>query len=468
MLTGMLTGIRGRFVRTYALLVLLALLLTAGGVLAMVRHYYLTSIENLLEVQAGFAARLYREYFAGEDPGRAGQELAEVFAQGTPARVQVLDRAGNLAGDSQDPALREPPGAAPEVALALRGQAGAATGRWPATSERYLAVAAPLQRGGETQGVVRLASSLAAVDRVTLTLGLALGLLGLGAVGVTVLTAGALANTVVRPVTEVTLAAERMARGDLTVRVPVRQRDEVGRLAATLNRMAEELSRLDRLKNEFVASVSHELRTPLTSIKGFAVTLREGLPADACELREGLEVIDREADRLAGLVEELLDFSRLQAGRLTLRCAPVRVDDLVRETVRQMRPRAGRLGIGLTAVIAPGVPPVDGDRDRLKQVLVNLLDNALKFTPAGGRVEVGVAPVAHGVRVTVADTGPGIPPEELPRVKERFFRGRAAREGTGLGLALAEELVKRHGGTLEIASDGRSGTQAAFFLPRKR
>ncbi|MBC7347299.1 MAG: HAMP domain-containing protein, partial [Clostridia bacterium] len=254
--------------------------------------------------------------------------------------------------------------------------------------------------------------------------------------------------------------------GDLTVTVTPRFRDEIGRLAATLNHMTRELQRLDRLKNEFISSISHELRTPLTSIKGFVVTLLEGLPAEEEELRRGLEIINRETDRLTGLVEELLDFSRLAAGQLTLRLSPVDLARLVQETAEQMRPRAVRQGIDLQITIKDHFPPVEADADRLKQVLVNLVDNALKFTPAGGKIIVALERLGQNLALKVADTGVGIDPEELPLVTQRFYRGRRAPAGgSGLGLALCQEIVSRHGGSLEIVSRLGEGTSVTVLLP---
>ncbi|MGI9952267.1 HAMP domain-containing sensor histidine kinase [Moorellaceae bacterium AZ2] len=185
------------------------------------------------------------------------------------------------------------------------------------------------------------------------------------------------------------------------------------------------------------------------------------------ELRRGLEIINRETDRLTGLVEELLDFSRLAAGQLTLRLSPVDLAGLVQDTAEQMRPRAVRQGIDLQITIKDPFPPVEADADRLKQVLVNLVDNALKFTPAGGRIIVALERLGQNLALKVCDTGVGIDPQELPLVTtQRFYRGRQApSSGSGLGLALCEEIIGLHGGRFEIASQPGQGTTVTVLLP---
>ncbi|MBE3580789.1 MAG: HAMP domain-containing histidine kinase [Thermoanaerobacteraceae bacterium] len=468
----MFSGIRGRIVAAYLLITGLLFLLGGGLLIAGLNAYYISSIESILTRQAEWNANFFQDYWSRPDRvadlSLAASQLVSSFTQGTQARVQIVDLEGRLLADSHDPLLQEEVRRAPEVQAALRGEPGTYRGANPATGEAILAVARPLRQGGVVSGVLRISSSLMVVRRVIRNVTLIWLLVTAAALTFAAAVGSFLAGTVVRPLSEITSAAERIARGNLNVTVARRFNDEIGRLADTLNHMTRELRRLDRLKSEFISSISHELRTPLTSIKGFVITLLEGLPVEEQELRRGLEIINRETDRLTGLVEELLDFSRLAAGQLTLRLSPVDLAGLVQDTAEQMRPRAVRQGIDLQITIKDPFPPVEADADRLKQVLVNLVDNALKFTPAGGRIIVALERLDQNLALKVCDTGVGIDPQELPLVTQRFYRGRQAPSGgSGLGLALCEEIIGLHGGRLEIASQPGQGTTVTVLLPAR-
>lgn len=239
--------------------------------------------------------------------------------------------------------------------------------------------------------------------------------------------------------------------------------------AVAVVRDVTDLRRTERLRRELTANVSHELRTPLTSIKGFAETLLAGAMADAETCRRFLTIIDSEASRLMKLVDDLTDLSRLESRAVGMELAPVRLDELVAEAVGRMRPQADRHRIALRA---QGMPrdAVLADRDRILQVLTNLLDNAIKFTPEGGTVEVAAALDAHEAAVSVTDSGRGIPEEDLPRVFDRFYRVERSRSreagGTGLGLAIAKHIVDAHGGRITAHSRQGAGSTFTFTLPR--
>jgi two-component system phosphate regulon sensor histidine kinase PhoR len=229
-----------------------------------------------------------------------------------------------------------------------------------------------------------------------------------------------------------------------------------------------ELRRLEQVRTEFMANVSHELRTPLTAIQGYLETLLGGALEDPAHARPFLEIVARHTGRLRRLLEDLTDLSNLELGRVALRVEPVPVAEVVESVLGIIRPRAQQAQVGLDAGVEPGVPPVRADRDRLAQILVNLVDNAVKFTPPGGRVTVRARAVDGWVELAVVDTGVGIPPEDLPRVTERFYRVDRARSrelgGTGLGLAIVKHLVLALGGRLDIASTPGQGTTVRVTL----
>ena len=231
------------------------------------------------------------------------------------------------------------------------------------------------------------------------------------------------------------------------------------------------LRQLERVRTEFVANVSHELRTPLTAIQGYLETLLSGALEERDNARRFLEIVLRHSERLGRLLNDLTDLSNIELGKVALRREPVSVAEVVASVLTIIGPRAARTRIAVTADIPDDLPAVSADRDRLAQVLINLVDNAVKYTPDGGTVTVTARELADGtVEVAVADTGIGIPPAELPRITERFYRVDKARSrelgGTGLGLAIVKHLVVAHGGELRIESEPERGTTVRFTLPK--
>lgn len=249
---------------------------------------------------------------------------------------------------------------------------------------------------------------------------------------------------------------------------PIKSEDGRHWGAVAVLRDITDLRRLEEHRLEFLSNASHELRTPLTTIKGFAVTLADEFPADS-PARHYIQVIEDETDRLTRLVGELLDLSRMDALQLSLEVAAVDVQQLVASCMQQMLPAARQNGVSLESRIDTGLPRVLADPDRLRQVLINLLDNALKFTPAGGRVTVAGGRQGDELWLAVEDTGVGIPAEDLPHITERFYRVDKARSrsqgGTGLGLSIVKWLVEQHGGQLQVESVPEEGSTFTVRLP---
>jgi signal transduction histidine kinase len=257
-----------------------------------------------------------------------------------------------------------------------------------------------------------------------------------------------------------------MEAGDLTQRVEITSRDEIGDLARAFNRMADGLARLEESRRQMVTDVAHELRTPLTNIRGYLEALRDGVVEPDRRITDSLY---EEAMLLTHLVDDLQALSLAEAGQLRLQRQPVALADVVERAVGAFGSRAQAEGVPLQVDLPDDLPLVDVDPQRIGQVLRNLLDNGLTHTPPGGQISVTVCVRASWIEVRVSDTGSGIAAEDLPHVFERFYRADRSRSratgGAGLGLAIAKQLVEAHGGRIEVESQVGHGTQFTFTLP---
>ena len=286
-----------------------------------------------------------------------------------------------------------------------------------------------------------------------------------------IISASLIVLTILRPLARFSRATTAVAKGKFGVELPVSGSSELAHLARTFNRMSASLAELDRMKADFINVVAHELKTPLACIKGYAGALRAMQPetADKDKMRY-LDRIDREADLLSRRVSELLTFGVIEAGQLQLELRDVMTEGYLVMVAEAFRPIAAERRIGFTVKVDPGVPAVfTGDPDRLNQVLLNLLDNAFKFTPPGGSVRLGARRIEGALEIEVRDSGPGIPPEQLETIFEKYARVRSAhgsgRGGAGLGLAVARGIVLAHGGSIEAHSSPGKGSVFSVRLP---
>jgi signal transduction histidine kinase len=279
-----------------------------------------------------------------------------------------------------------------------------------------------------------------------------------------------------RPLEQLVDAAGRLAGGDRSTRVEVGGLAETATLGAAFNEMARELeieegrrNELDRLKDEFVLTASHELRSPLTSVQGFAELLMLDKDSLTPRQRETVEIILDNCRHLVRLLNDLLDLARSDAGRLSIRPQPTEVAPLVEDVVRTMRGQTEAAGQRLTEQVEPGLPLINVEPDRIRQILVNLLTNAHEYTPEGASIAVAARAVGAEVEISVSDNGPGIPPDQLERIFERFTRGDAGLTqrvgGTGLGLAISKSLVELHGGSISAESTVGQGSTFHVRLP---
>lgn len=266
-------------------------------------------------------------------------------------------------------------------------------------------------------------------------------------------------NSIIKPIRKINESASLIADGNFDVRIDhYLYNDEIGDLCITINNMAEKLMISDKIRNDFISTVSHELRTPLTAIKGWGETILQISDSDPILTQRGMNVIINESKRLNNIVDELLDFSAIQSGKLVLNIKKIDVLAELDETVFAFRDRAIREGKELIYK-APNVPaPMDADPDRIKQIFVNLIDNALKYTEQGGKITVNVEILDDNIIISVSDTGCGISEEDLIHVKEKFYKTNMTVRGSGIGLSVVDEIIKLHNGKLDIESELNVGT----------
>ncbi len=320
----------------------------------------------------------------------------------------------------------------------------------------------PYSAGGIV--AMRLVTSLTLVDDAVQSMVLISIALLLAIILASVLSGVYFIRSIVFPLQNIEATAARISQGDFDTRIENDSGDEISRLCSTINNMAEELGRTERLKNEFISSVSHELRTPLTSIKGWSETIGNVNNPEDPTFKRGVQIISRETDRLYDMVEELLDFSRMQNG-LKLDLALLDLAAEVEDAVLLSGQRAAGLGIRLDYT-PPDLPvPVMADAHRMRQVFVNIIDNAIKYSKTGDKITLGVTTGTDSAHVLISDEGCGIAEEDLANVKIKFYKGRAAERGSGIGLAVADEIMNAHGGSLEIKSVPEFGTDVTLSLP---
>lgn len=411
----------------------------------------------------------YSELISASDAdyGIRALNFVENFQYKEEIEVHVLDKSGKVIVTSSGftPTEQEMPDYS--AAQSAENRRGEWMGRNSAGEKvfTFTLILANSPNGGQSMGAVRYLISMEKVDQQIL-----INILILLAVGVAILFFSFISgiyfiSSIVKPIRAVSATARKIALGNFDSRIEVNETDEIGELCDTINYMASELNAAENMKNEFISSVSHELRTPLTAIKGWSETVVSAAEQDPEIMKKGLRVITDEAERLSGLVEELLDFSRMQSGRMSFRMERTDILAELGEAVYMYEAAAKRAGIELFYEEPATMPPVIGDGNRLKQVFINVLDNAVKYTEKGGKVIVKAEFQENCIVTEISDTGCGIPERDLGRVKEKFYKANKMVRGSGIGLAVAEEIVKKHGGLLLIESKLNVGTNVKIVLP---
>lgn len=521
----MVLSIRKKIAFGFILIILLTVIFLEALIINIVRNNYYNNLEANLHNQLRVSCELYSRYFSDASLQDNVLNNVDTFWKQTNAQVQLIDTDGRVLMDSigympgEDERL-------PDVEEALEKGKGTWTGKVSYDNSGIMAVSSTLQSDGTTAGVLRFISSLRVVNEDVKAVSRLFIIIGFVVTAASVILSFLLSNTIINPLKKVTNVAARMASGDFHVRSKKVYNDEIGRLSDTLNYLADEIEKRDKLKNDFISSISHELRTPLTSIKGWAVTLMEvgqenrqcaagyeeggqgdlqgdgevvqgyekvsvqddvksggalsDMQGDSCEDRKsdahedrelfetGLDIIEKECDRLTTMVEELLDFSRLVSDKLSIRKELVQLEEFVDTVGRQLAPRAVRDGLHFSVEVEGELPDIITDGNRLKQVIINVLDNAFRFTPAGGKVFFNVTASGGEAIFSIVDTGCGIPADEMPYIKEKFFKGKNSKLGNGIGLSICDEIIRLMNGSFSLYSAEGKGTKVVIRIPAVR
>lgn len=459
-------SIKKRLAGNFILIIIITVLILEFFLINAVKRYYYKNIEDMIFNQIKFSSDFYSRYLSASSLEDIVIDDIDVFWQQTKAQVQIIDLEGYILMDSIGVYNSQSLDTI-DIQEALEGKKGTWIGEVDYDIEPVMAVSYPLKSEGKNIGVIRFITSLRETNRSIKYISKIFILIGFIVVIISIIVSLFLANTIVKPLEEVTEVAEKMASGQLKVRSKKKFDDEIGKLSDTLNYMAEEILKREELKNDFVSSISHELRTPLTSIKGWAITLKSEENKDNPLLEDGLNIIESESDRLSSMVEDLLDFSKFISGRITLTKEKVSIKDIIIQIGKQLVPKAKMNNIDLEVISDDNIPIILADKNRIKQILINLLDNAFKYTSKGGKVILSVKNRVEYIEISVSDNGQGIPSDELPYIKEKFYKGKNSSASSGLGLSICDEIVKLHNGKLFIKSEAYIGTEVFVQLPIK-
>ncbi len=462
------SGITRRWLVNIFGVTLLVVVLAFSIISAIVKNSYYNNCVNTLSASGEYMARYFESYvYPQYQSVSAGfMALVEDFEEKDIMEMQVISINGNIVFSSTGFAIEEI-NETPDLIAARGGKNDHWIGYSASADEQIVSVSLPLYTDdGILVGTLRMMSSLEQVARAVRTMNWGIFGIGLFIIALTAFTGTYFIKSIVLPVGLINDAALKITAGDMTARVKeTGKHDEIGQLGQTINRMAEELSQTERLKNEFISSISHELRTPLTAIRGWTETMLASADQMDDTTRRGVGIIYSETERLTKMVEELLDMSRLQSGNMKL---TVEQTDLLadfEETVFMMSERAKS-----EEILIEYVPEEDGiqalvDRDRVKQVFFNIIDNAIKHSSKGGRIEIAARVMDQRALFIVQDFGEGIDAEDLPHVKDMFYKGKSQKRGSGIGLGISDEILRLHGGSLEIESTLHVGTVVTVALP---
>ena len=432
------------------------------------KHYYYTSIESVLKNHAMYCAEVYTSYFSDYKIETVVMEDKDQFYRNIldNYQIQILNNSGVVLLDNIDSFKVGEILDSNDIEIVKKGSVGRNIYR-SETNENIMSISTPLKNRNNQVGALRISISLKKVDSAiskvmlgTIAFGIFLVLLGL-------IICLIISNYFINPLIKLKNIALKIGEGNFDVLADETMDGELGSLAKTMNVMSSSIVNKENLKNEFISSISHELRTPLTIIKGWAITLQSESDKNTI-VGEGLMLIEKESDRLTNMVEELLDFSRLSSGRMELKVSEINLSEIAKLVNKQLQFRAKTGGIDIVVNYDKKPVIIMADKDRIKQILINLLDNALKFTESGGVIITNITQDENNAVLEVIDTGIGIKSEEISLITGKFYKGGSSNSHTGLGLSICEEIIKLHSGNMTITSKIGEGTSVRVVLPKRK
>lgn len=449
--------------------IILALLVVAMAIIYAIQSYFYSSAKQYLvsKINAVTSVLSIHSQDSSANFSAEMRNMLETFNEKDKIELMAINSHGRvvLTSSGFSPEADMP---MPDYEEAMLSGEGFYIGKIEG-GEKILAVSVPINSMNSEYSSVRMVTSLTEIDNSIKNYIIAVMAVILIVISIIISTGLYFAGSIVKPIRQISGIARKFAMGDFSVRISNNSSDEIGELCTAINHMADELSNADAMKNEFISSVSHELRTPLTAIKGWAETLMLDGGGSADTMKKGVGVIVNETERLSQMVEELLDFSRMQNGHFTLRNATMDILAELGDAMLIYGDKAKREGIELIYNDPDMLPFVYGDKNRIRQVFINVIDNAVKYSSAGDTVTVDVYETESDVVVSVSDTGCGIKASDLTKVKTKFYKANHTRRGSGIGLAVADEIVAMHNGTMEISSAGEGmGTTVKITLPAEK
>ncbi|MGM9604529.1 MAG: ATP-binding protein [Faecousia sp.] len=443
-------------------------LVCVSAVTASYAAYYYSNMQADMKHRAQsstgfFSGNSYQDY---SEYYQACITYARTYESRDMIELQFIDNTGKLIATSYGLWGNESP-VTPEIALAMSSRGSELfVGNDPITEEHIIAISSPLiYSSGEVVGVFRFVTSTKLVDQQIFYVAIVSCIVLIIFLIVVLLSSGFFMRSIMVPVAEITEKAKRIANGSYGVQIQTRYDDEIRELADTINELSTKISQNEKMQAEFISQLSHELRTPLTVINGWSETLLADDNMDD-ETRQGMKIISSEAKRLTEMVMELLDFTRMQDGRMTLTVEPTDIRGVFEDTVYMYSSRLAQDGITLQYLENDcDIPEIPCDGKRLRQVFLNVLDNAAKHGGEGKRIEASISHENDQVVVRIRDHGPGIPEDELGLVKKKFYKGSSKARGTGIGLAVCEEIMELHNGKLTLENAPGGGTLVTIALP---
>lgn len=430
-------------------------------------NYNQSALVGAMLNQARYNQVLYANYLSRYNLSEIVVGDKNSFYRNNVSQVQILDNSATVLFDSLASSEIGKQINSHDVQKAKNGEYSYQKNYNSKTREDTISMSYPLNDNEKQIGILRLTSSMNKVYEIVNKQMRLFIFFGFITILLAFFVSVYAAARWISPIKSLTKVSKKLANGDFKAKADESGYNEISELASTLNFMSENIIKREDMKNEFISSVSHELRTPLTSIKGWAITLQsKDIQANEDMLSQGLSIIENEGERLSIMVEDLLDFSRLSSSNYEYNKENLNIVDLVKEVHTQLYPRSKNEKINFSFLSNYNEILINADKNRMKEVFINIIDNAMKFTPEYGDIDILISTEASDVNITVKDTGEGIKEDEIAFVSSKFFKGSSSKSQTGLGLSICEEIVTAHDGKMIIKSKYTEGTSVTVVLPR--